>query len=168
MDPLTSGKFRLGAGIGWNRVQYEALGEDFSRCGKCLEEHHAGALAAERETVTFSRTFHRITGAGLAPMPVQRPIPVWVGAQSPCAYRRAGRLLTLFPQRAPGPQLDEARRIVAEEPPKPAVTRPASAWKGACAGRKTGTSSGQRQALAGCGRHAPVSQHHGRLPEDRR
>jgi hypothetical protein len=48
-------------------------------------------------------------------MPVQRPIPVWVGAQSPRAYRRAGRLADgWFPQMAPGPQLEEARRIVAE------------------------------------------------------
>ena len=67
------------------------------------------------QTVTFSGTFDRITGAGLAPMPVQRPIPVWAGAQSPRAYRRAGRLADgWFPQMAPGPQLDEARRIVAE------------------------------------------------------
>jgi alkanesulfonate monooxygenase SsuD/methylene tetrahydromethanopterin reductase-like flavin-dependent oxidoreductase (luciferase family) len=48
-------------------------------------------------------------------VPVQQPIPVWVGAQSPRAYRRAGRLADgWFPQMAPGPQLDEARRIVAE------------------------------------------------------
>ncbi len=54
-------------------------------------------------------------GAGLAPMPVQRPIPVWIGAQSSRAYRRAGRLADgWFPQMAPGPQLGQARRIVAE------------------------------------------------------
>ena len=48
-------------------------------------------------------------------MPVQRPIPVWVGAQSPIGYRRAGRLADgWFPQMAPGPELDEARRIVTE------------------------------------------------------
>jgi len=65
--------------------------------------------------VTFSGTFDQITGAGLAPMPVQRPIPVWVGAQSPRAYRRAGRIADgWFPQMAPGPQLDEARGIVTQ------------------------------------------------------
>ena len=53
-----------------------------------------------------------MTGAGLAPPPVQRPIPVWFGAASPPAYRRAGRLADgWFPQVAPGPQLDEARAI---------------------------------------------------------
>ena len=115
VDLLTSGKFRLGVGIGWNRVEYEALGQDFSTRGKRLEEQITLLRRLWTEqTVTFSGTFDRITGAGLAPMPVQRPIPVWVGAQSPRAYRRAGRLADgWFPQMAPGLQLDEARRIVA-------------------------------------------------------
>ena len=115
-DLLTGGKFRLGVGIGWNRVEYEALGHDFSTRGKRLEEQITLLRRLWTEqTVTFSGTFDRITGAGLAPMPVQRPIPVWVGAQSPVGYRRAGRLADgWFPQMAPGPELDEARRIVTE------------------------------------------------------
>ena len=115
-DLLTGGKFRLGVGIGWNRVEYEALGHDFSTRGKRLEEQITLLRRLWTEqTVTFSGTFDRITGAGLAPMPVQRPIPVWVGAQSPRGYRRAGRLADgWFPQMAPGPQLSEARRIVTE------------------------------------------------------
>jgi len=115
-DLLTGGKFRLGVGIGWNRVEYEALGQDFSTRGKRLDEQITLLRRLWTEqTVTFSGTFDRITGAGLAPMPVQRPIPVWVGAQSPPGYRRAGRLADgWFPQIGPGPQLDEARRIVTE------------------------------------------------------
>jgi alkanesulfonate monooxygenase SsuD/methylene tetrahydromethanopterin reductase-like flavin-dependent oxidoreductase (luciferase family) len=54
-----------------------------------------------------------VTGAGLAPLPLQRPIPVWFGAQSDRAYRRAGRLADgWFPQVPPGPRLDEARGVV--------------------------------------------------------
>jgi probable F420-dependent oxidoreductase len=115
-DLLTGGKFRLGVGIGWNRVEYEALGHDFSTRGKRLDEQITLLRRLWTEqTVTFRGTFDRITGAGLAPMPVQRPIPVWVGAQSPPGYRRAGRLADgWFPQMAPGPELDQARRIVAE------------------------------------------------------
>ena len=116
VDLLTGGKFRLGVGIGWNRVEYEALGQDFSTRGKRLEEQITLLRRLWTEqSVTFSGTFDRITGAGLAPMPVQRPIPVWVGAQSPPAYRRAGRLADgWFPQMPPGPQLDAARQIVAQ------------------------------------------------------
>jgi probable F420-dependent oxidoreductase len=116
VDLLTSGKFRLGVGIGWNRVEYEALGQDFSTRGQRLEEQITLLRRLWTEqSVTFSGTFDQVTGAGLAPMPVQRPIPVWIGAQSRPAYRRAGRLADgWFPQMDPGPQLDEARRIVAE------------------------------------------------------
>ena len=116
VDLLTGGKFRLGVGIGWNRVEYEALGQDFSTRGRRLEEQITLLRRLWTEqTVTFHGTFDQITGAGLAPMPVQRPIPVWIGAHSPPAYRRAGRLADgWFPQMAPGPQLDQARRIVTE------------------------------------------------------
>ena len=116
VDLLTGGKFRLGVGLGWNRVEYQALGQDFGTRGRRLEEQITLLRRLWTEqSVTFSGTFDRITGAGLAPMPVQRPIPVWVGAQSPPAYRRAGRLADgWFPQMPPGPQLDAARQIVAQ------------------------------------------------------
>jgi len=114
VDLLTGGNFRFGVGIGWNRVEYEALGQDFTARGRRLEEQIALLRRLWTEqTVTFDGTFDRVTGAGLAPLPVQRPIPVWIGAQSPRAYRRAGRLADgWFPQMEPGPKLDEARRIV--------------------------------------------------------
>ena len=65
--------------------------------------------------VTHVGEFDRITAAGLAPLPRQRPIPIWIGGQSPPAYRRIGRLADgWFPQVPPGPRLDEARAIVAE------------------------------------------------------
>jgi probable F420-dependent oxidoreductase len=116
VDLLTGGKFRLGVGIGWNRVEYQALGQDFSTRGQRLEEQITLMRRLWTEqTVTFSGTFDQIAGAGLAPMPVQQPIPVWIGAQSPPAYRRAGRLADgWFPQVPPGPKLDEARQIVTE------------------------------------------------------
>ena len=65
--------------------------------------------------MTHAGEFDRITAAGLAPLPRQRPIPIWIGGQSAPAYRRIGRLADgWFPQVPPGPKLDEARAIVAE------------------------------------------------------
>ena len=66
-------------------------------------------------TVTHEGEFEQVIGAGIAPLPAQRPIPIWIGGQSAPAYRRAGRLADgWFPQVPPGPKLDEAVAIVAE------------------------------------------------------
>jgi len=114
VDLLTGGKFRLGVGIGWNAVEYEALGKDFTNRGRRLEEQVQLLRRLWTEpTVTHDGEYEKVTGAGLAPMPVQRPIPIWFGARSPAAYRRAGRLGDgWFPMVAPGPKLDEARAWV--------------------------------------------------------
>jgi probable F420-dependent oxidoreductase len=114
VDLLAEGRFRFGIGLGWNRVEYEALGKDFASRGRRADEQVEllRRLWTER-SVTFDGADEQVTGAGLAPLPVQRPIPVWFGAQSPAAYRRAGRLGDgWFPQVRPGPDLDAARAIV--------------------------------------------------------
>ncbi len=114
VDLLSGGRFRLGVGLGWNEVEYEALGQDFRTRGRRIEEQVAlmRRLWTE-ESVTYEGEFDRVTGAGLAPLPVQKPIPVWFGAQSERAYRRVGRLADgWFPQVSPGPELDNAKEIV--------------------------------------------------------
>ena len=114
VDLLAQGRFRLGIGLGWNRVEYEALGQDFASRGRRSQEQVELLRRLWTEpSVTFHGTDEHVTGAGLAPLPVQRPIPIWFGAQSPAAYRRAGRLGDgWFPQVRPGPDLDAARAIV--------------------------------------------------------
>ena len=114
VDLLTEGRFRLGVGLGWNAVEYEALGKDFTNRGRRLTEQVAvlRRLWTER-SVTFRGRYETVTAAGLAPLPVQRPIPIWFGAHSPPALRRAGRLADgWFPQVPPGPRLDEAIGLV--------------------------------------------------------
>jgi len=116
VDILTEGRFRLGLGVGWNAVEYEALGQDFATRGKREEEQMVllRRLWTER-TVTVEGRFDRVTGAGIAPLPVQRPIPIWLGGSSRAAYRRIGRLADgWFPQVNPGERLDGARSIVEE------------------------------------------------------
>ena len=114
VDLLSDGRFRLGIGVGWNAVEYEALGEDFGNRGKrSAEQIELLRRLWTEQSVTFAGDFHTVTGAGIAPLPVQRPIPVWVGAASPPGYKRAGRLADgWFPMMTPGPALVEARTIV--------------------------------------------------------
>lgn len=114
VDLLTGGRFRLGVGLGWNAVEYEALGEKFGNRGKRSEEQIElmRRLWTER-SVTFDGRYHTVTAAGLAPPPVQRPIPVWIGAASDRGLERAGRLADgWFPMTAPGPGLEHAREQV--------------------------------------------------------
>lgn len=114
VDILTEGRLRLGVGLGWNPVEYEALGEDFTNRGRRMTEQVEllRRLWTER-SVTFRGRYETVTAAGIAPLPVQRPIPIWFGASSPPALRRAGRLADgWFPQRRPGPELDDAIAIV--------------------------------------------------------
>jgi probable F420-dependent oxidoreductase len=114
LDLLTGGRFRLGVGVRWNRVEYDALGQDFTTRGRRSGEQVdlLRRLWTQR-SVDATVDGERVIGAGIAPAPVQRPIPVWFGCSSPPAYRRAGRLGDgWFPQVSPGPKLDEARLIV--------------------------------------------------------
>jgi probable F420-dependent oxidoreductase len=116
IDILTNGRLRLGIGIGWNAVEYEALGESFGSRGRRMSEQIPLLRRFWTESaVSHDGDFDHVTAAGLAPLPVQRPIPIWIGGQSAPAYRRVGRLADgWFPQVAPGPRLDEATAIVAD------------------------------------------------------
>ena len=80
VDVLSGGRLRLGIGVGWNEVEYEALGQDFRDRGRRSEEQIDVLRALwTQPLVTFEGRWHKITDAGLNPMPVQRPIPIWIG-----------------------------------------------------------------------------------------
>jgi probable F420-dependent oxidoreductase len=83
VDVLSSGRLRLGVGIGWNVVEYEALGENFRNRGRRCEEQISVLRALwTQETVEFHGRWHKISHAGINPLPVQRPIPLWIGGGS--------------------------------------------------------------------------------------
>jgi probable F420-dependent oxidoreductase len=88
LDLLTRGRFRLGVGTGWNEVEYEALGMDFKRRGKFLDEQIdvLRRLWTER-AVTIDTPYHKITDAGLWPLPIQQPIPLWLGGGGVHPYK---------------------------------------------------------------------------------
>ena len=101
IDVLTGGRLRLGLGIGWNDVEYEALGMDFSNRGRRFDEQIELLRRFWTEPVfDFQGRWHTVTAAGINPLPVQRPIPIWIGGSAERALRRAARTADgLFPQR---------------------------------------------------------------------
>lgn len=93
VDLLSGGRLRLGVGVGWNAVEYEALGVDFHTRGARIAEQVKVLRALwTQEAVTFHGRWHRIEDAGINPLPMQRPIPIWMGGVAEAVLRRIGRL----------------------------------------------------------------------------
>ena len=64
-------------------------------------------------SLSFDGRYEHVSGAGIRPLPVQRPIPVWIGGTVDVALARAGRLADgWFPQVRPGPELQRAIAVV--------------------------------------------------------
>jgi probable F420-dependent oxidoreductase len=92
LDVLSGGRLRLGIGIGWNEVEYIALNEPFRNRGKRIEEQiEVLQRLWTQPLVTFRGDFHTIPDAGLNPLPVQRPIPLWFGGHADVVMRRIAR-----------------------------------------------------------------------------
>lgn len=92
VDILSGGRLRLGVGVGWNPVEYQALGEDWSTRGRKQAEQIElmNRLWTER-TVTFDGEFDQVAHAGLSPNALQRPIPVWFGGGVDAVLKRAAK-----------------------------------------------------------------------------
>ena len=111
VDVLTGGKLRLGIGVGWNPVEYEALGMNFQARGRVVEEQiEVMRLLWSQEVVSYKGQYHTVTEAGLNPLPVRRSIPVWLGGSADVLLRRVARLGDgWFPQGKPD---DHMRRLL--------------------------------------------------------
>ncbi len=92
LDLLSEGRLRLGVGSGWNHIEYESLNEDFaSRGARMTEQIDVMRRLWGEAVVDFAGDFHRVDGAGINPLPC-RQIPIWFGAFSRVAFRRAAKL----------------------------------------------------------------------------
>ena len=93
VDILSGGRVRLGVGVGWNHVEYEALGIDWKTRGARQAEQIAVMRKLWTEDlVTFHGKFHTMNAVNIMPPPVQRPIPIWFGGSSDAVIKRAARL----------------------------------------------------------------------------
>lgn len=108
VDLLSRERLRLGVGIGWNYVEFEALGQDFRTRGKRVEEQ-IGYLRElwTKPIVSFEGRFDRIDRAGINPRP-RRQIPIWLGGHSEAAYERGAKFGDGFIYAAPGAGAVEA------------------------------------------------------------
>lgn len=92
LDLLSNGRFRLGIGVGWNKVEYIALNQDFHTRGRRLDEQLEVLQQLWSEPlITYHGNWHTIPDAGLNPRP-QRPIPLWFGGHADVVLQRVARL----------------------------------------------------------------------------
>ena len=93
VDVLSKGRLRLGIGIGWNYVEYDALGEEFRTRGRRVEEQiEVLRKLWTQPLVTHKSAEHVIDNAGINPLPVRRPIPIWFGGAAEPVLKRAARI----------------------------------------------------------------------------
>lgn len=120
LDRLSGGRLRLGVGLGWNEVEYLALGQDFHTRGKRIEEQIDLLRRLWVEPlVNYTGRWDSILDAGINPLPVQQPIPIWLGGHADPVLRRAARLADGWmpnyrkPEDA-RPAIDQLTRYLAE------------------------------------------------------
>ncbi len=97
VDILTGGRFRFGVGQGWNEVEYEALGMEWKgRAARMEEQIELLRRLWQEPVLSFEGRYHTIAAAGINPLPVQRPIPIWMGGVTEPALERIARLADGF------------------------------------------------------------------------
>ncbi|CAN5594631.1 hypothetical protein BH23CHL2_BH23CHL2_11760 [soil metagenome] len=116
IDRLSNGRLRLGVGVGWNEVEYIALGENFNNRGHRSEEQiEVMRRLWTNDVIDFEGRWHHIPDAGIKPLPVQQPIPVWIGGYADVTMRRVGRIGDgWFPRQQPGDDLQADLDKIAE------------------------------------------------------
>jgi probable F420-dependent oxidoreductase len=93
VDLLSGGRLRLGVGLGWNHVEYEALGAEWkTRGARQAEQVEVLRRLWSEDLVSFTGRFHNLKDVSIVPRPVQRPIPIWFGGSSDAVLERAARL----------------------------------------------------------------------------
>ncbi|HLI51893.1 MAG TPA: LLM class F420-dependent oxidoreductase [Thermomicrobiaceae bacterium] len=120
VDILTNGHFRLGIGVGWNAVEYESLNENFKNRGRREEEQiEVMRLLWTQPSISYQGRYHTLPEVGLNPLPVQQPIPIWLGGTSDATYRRVAKMadgwLPQFPPFGEGPEIVERVRQYTRE-----------------------------------------------------
>ena len=166
VDVLSRGRLRLGIGIGWNAVEYEALGEDFHNRGRRSEEQiDLMRKLWTNDLITYKGLWHKITDAGLNPLPVQQPIPVWFGGAAPQTIRRVATMgdgwFPLFRPDDQGRELIESMREQAAAG-RTRTGRHRCRELGIHPRLVRGRVEAHRRSVARTGCDSPVGQHHER------
>ena len=92
VDVLSGGRLRLGIGVGIKPEEFQALDIDYRHRGRrCDEQMEVMRLLWTNELINYDGRWHHIHHGGINPLPVQQPIPIWIGGHSEPVLRRIAR-----------------------------------------------------------------------------
>jgi probable F420-dependent oxidoreductase len=119
LDVLCGGRLRLGVATGWNEPEYVAQGKDFHTRGKRIAEQvEVMRLLWSNKLVTFDGEDHHLPDVGINPLPIQRPIPIWMGGYDDRALKRIARLadgwISSRPAESASPMVEKLLGMVEE------------------------------------------------------
>lgn len=91
LDALSEGRVIFGAGVGWLREEFTALGQDARHRGAVTDEYLEVCRRLWRDDVAeFAGRHYTLPPVRTGPKPVQRPWPpIWIGGNSDAALARA-------------------------------------------------------------------------------
>ena len=108
LDILSNGRLRLGVGVGWNHVEFEALNTEFTNRGARIEEQVSVLRELwTKELINFTGNWHQLNEVGINPLPIQRPIPIWFGGAANSVMERIGKMGDgwIYPGYSPFPDI---------------------------------------------------------------
>ena len=92
LDHLSDGRVIMGVGAGHVEAEFDALGIDYSKRGKILNESINAIRGAYESTyVSFEGDFYSYDNVGMTPGPVSGSFPIWIGGSGRAAWKRTGR-----------------------------------------------------------------------------
>ena len=92
IDVVSEGRLILGVGVGWMREEAQVLGMPWDNRGRRSDEQlEIFEALFQEETPSYDGTYYSFPQVRFEPKPIQQPLPVWVGGNSPAAFRRTAR-----------------------------------------------------------------------------
>jgi len=93
VDLISGGRFILGLGLGYRKEEFDNFGRSLKeRKGRIEESLEILHKAWSDETFSYNGKYYKLTNVNITPKPVQKPIPLTIGAFSEPAIRRAARI----------------------------------------------------------------------------
>jgi alkanesulfonate monooxygenase SsuD/methylene tetrahydromethanopterin reductase-like flavin-dependent oxidoreductase (luciferase family) len=144
---LSHDRVTLGAGVGWQKAEFDMMGQDFHTRGKRADEMlEIIPRLLSGEMTEFHGTYYNIPPVKMSPG-TRKPLPIMIGCYAPAAMRRAcrfdGWMATSHEEHEVYPLLETLNSIRKEQG---CADKPFDIWTGV---KNPGDGTHERLAAAG-------------------